>query len=226
MIATLPKTSPALTILIADDHWVVRESLKQVAHSIDAAVEIKEASSFEEALSILDRHPYIGLILVDLVMPGVKDFEGLELLRRRFPAIPVAVISIHEDPDYVRQAIQNGVIGYIPKSANAEEIRLALTRIFEGEVYFPRDLLTRSWPVSGSETEETQETSPRLSEREDEILTLLGEGKGIQDIAEVLGITPQTVRVHLGNAMRKLGLKNREAAIRFAVTRSGKGGDR
>ena len=226
MVAALPKSAPALTILIADDHWVVRESLKQVAHSIDASVDIKEASTFEEALAILDQHPYIGLILVDLVMPGVKDFQGLELLRRRFPALPVAVISIHEDPDYVRQAIQNGVIGYIPKSANADEIRRALTRIFEGEVYFPRDLLTRSWPVAAEESAELPEQGPRLSEREDEILKLLGEGRAVNGIAKALGITPQTVRVHLGNAMRKLGLKNREAAILYAVTRSGKGSER
>jgi DNA-binding NarL/FixJ family response regulator len=226
MIAALPKSAPALTILIADDHWVVRESLKQVARGIDATVDIKEASTFEEALSILDDHPYIGLILVDLVMPGVKELQGLELLRRRFPAIPVAVISIHEDPDYVRQAIQNGVIGYIPKSANAEEIRRALTRIFEGEVYFPRDLLTRSWPVAAQDPAADSEQGPRLSEREDEILTLLGEGRAVNGIAKALGISPQTVRVHLGNAMRKLGLKNREAAIRFAVTRSGKGSER
>jgi DNA-binding NarL/FixJ family response regulator len=226
MIAALPKSAPALTILIADDHWVVRESLKQVARSIDATVDIKEASTFEEALSILDDHPYIGLILVDLVMPGIKELQGLELLRRRFPTIPVAVISIHEDPDYVRQAIQNGVIGYIPKSANAEEIRRALTRIFEGEVYFPRDLLTRSWPVAPQDPAVESEQGPRLSERENEILTLLGEGRAVNGIAKALGITPQTVRVHLGNAMRKLGLKNREAAIRFAVTRSGKTSER
>jgi DNA-binding NarL/FixJ family response regulator len=226
MIAALPKAAPALTILIADDHWVVRESLKQVARSIDATVDIKEASTFEEALSILDNHPYIGLILVDLVMPGVKELQGLELLRRRFPTIPVAVISIHEDPDYVRQAIQNGVIGYIPKSANAEEIRRALTRIFEGEVYFPRDLLTRSWPIANETSTMSSDQGPRLSEREDEILRLLGDGRAVNSIAKTLGITPQTVRVHLGNAMRKLGLKNREAAIRFAVTRSGKAGER
>lgn len=227
MSAPLPKSSPALTILIADDHWVVRESLKQVARSIDAAVTILEAATLEETIAALERHPYVGLILVDLVMPGIKDFEGLELLRRRYPAIPVAVISIHEDPDYVRQAIQNGVIGYIPKSANAEEIRRALTRIFGGEVYFPRDLLTRSWPVAAeAETDEPQHDGPRLSEREDEIITLLGEGRSVNDIADALSITPQTVRVHLGNAMRKLGLKTREAAVLYAVQRAAKGSER
>ena len=224
----LPRSPPALTILIADDHWVVRESLKQVSRGIDASVDIMEAATLEEALAILERRPDVGLILVDLVMPGIKDFEGLELLRRRFPSIPVAVISIHEDADYVRQAIQNGVIGYIPKSASADEIRLALTRIFGGEVYFPRDLLTRSWPVAADApaADSQPPDGPRLSEREDEILTLLGEGRAVPEIAGILGITAQTVRVHLGNAMRKLGLKNREAAILHAATRSGKIGGR
>lgn len=228
MIAPAPKLSPAMTILIADDHWVVRESLKQVARGIDSAIEIREAATLEETIAVLESTAHISLILVDLVMPGITDFEGLELLRRRFPSIPVAVVSIHEDPDYVRQAIQNGVIGYIPKSASASEIRRALTRILEGEVYFPRDLLTRSWQPdqdaqrAGSPVAE----GPRLSEREDDVLKLLGQGRAIPEIAETLGITPQTARVHLGNAMRKLGLKNREAAILYAARSYGKtGGD-
>ena len=228
MTAPLRKPASAMTILIADDHWVVRESLKQVARGIDAGVDIKEAASLEEAIVILERSGPISLILIDLVMPGMKDFEGLELLRRRFPSIPVAVISIHEDPDYVRQAIQNGVIGYIPKSANAEEIRRALTRIFEGEVYFPRDLLTRSWPgaAESATNDENDPNAPRLSEREDEVMKLLGGGHAVSEIAELLGITAQTARVHLGNAMRKLGLRNRESAILYASRRYDNSGGR
>lgn len=227
MTAPLRKSAAAMKILIADDHWVVRESLKQVARGIDAGVDIKEAATLEEACNVLECNPSIGLILIDLVMPGVKDFEGIELLRRRFPTIPVAVISIHEDPDYVRQAIQNGVIGYIPKSANAEEIRRALTRIFDGEVYFPRDLLTRSWSGAADQTRDDafQTEGVRLSDREDEVMKLLGGGHAVAEIAELLGITAQTARVHLGNAMRKLGLRNRETAILYASQRYGKAGE-
>ena len=205
---------------------MVRESLKQVARGIDPEIEIREAATLEETIAVLESTANIGLILVDLVMPGITDFEGLELLRRRFPSIPVAVISIHEDPDYVRQAIQNGVIGYIPKSASASEIRRALTRILEGEVYFPRDLLTRSWHHSQGTPREDGKAAegPRLSEREEDVLKLLGRGRAIPEIAVNLGITPQTARVHLGNAMRKLGLKNREAAILYAVRNYGTAG--
>lgn len=222
--APAPHHSPAMTLLIADDHWVVRESLKRVARTIDPAIAIEEASNFDEALAAIDRNPAVNLLLVDLIMPGFAEFEGLELLRRRFPAIPVVVFSIHEDPDYVRRAIQHGVIGYVPKSADAAEIQLALTRVFSGEVYFPRELLARTWtpprpePVTGNPTSPTT----ALTSREDEILTLLGLGKSVADIAGLLAITRQTVRVHLGNAMRKLGLRNREAAIRFAVAHAAK----
>lgn len=228
MTAPLRKPAPAMTILIADDHWVVRESLKQVARGIVSGVDIEEAASLEEAVGFLERNSSISLILIDLVMPGMKDFEGLELLRRRFPSIPVAVISIHEDPDYVRRAIQNGVIGYIPKSATAEEIRRALTRIFDGEVYFPRDLLTRSWPGAAEPAagEAGDADAPRLSEREDEVMKLLGGGHAVSEIAELLGITAQTARVHLGNAMRKLGLRNRESAILYASRHYVKAGGR
>ncbi|MFO1151701.1 MAG: response regulator transcription factor [Alsobacter sp.] len=217
-----PRAAP-ITLLIADDHWVVRESLKSVARSIDPAVVVEEASNFDEALAVLHQNPAINLLLVDLIMPGFAEFEGLELLRSRYPGTPIVVFSIHEDPEYVRRAIQHGVIGYVPKSADAAEIQRALSRVMGGEVYFPRDLLTRTWSAAKPEepARSAQAASP-LTAREDEILVLLGRGKSTADIAGLLAITRQTVRVHLANAMRKLGLKNRESAIRFAVAHAAK----
>lgn len=210
-----------LTILIADDHWVVRETLKQVARSLNEGFQIIEASSFDEVLATLERTPTVGLLLIDLIMPGFDEFAGLNLLRGRYPAIPVVIVSIHEDPDHVIQAIQHGVIGYIPKSASAEEIKLALTRVISGEVSFPRGIISRTRPASS----ETTAPNPRhqssriggLTNREREILAMLGRGMGLQDIADALVISRQTVRVHLGNAMKKLAIHTREAAIGFAI---------
>ena len=211
----------SLTILIADDHWVVRESLKQVARGLDQDSCIEEAASFDEALAVLERNSNIDLLLVDLIMPGFKEMDGLRLIRKKYPSIPVVIVSVHEDPAYVMQAIRHGVVGYIPKSAGAEEIRLALSRVIAGEVAFPRDIISRAQIGGPDLTMKEDAVAARrtgeLTRRESEILVRLGRGMSILDIATDLMINRQTVRIHLGNAMKKLDLQTREAAIHYAV---------
>lgn len=219
----VPDLGSPLTILIADDHWVVRESLKQVAQSLDRNLRIEEAGGFNEALAVLQQNPDVGLLLIDLVMPGFTEMEGLRLIRSRFPSIPIVIVSVHEDPNYVLRAIQHGVIGYIPKSSGPEEIQQALQRVLAGEVTFPRELIARGWSEQATEESPPPQDPSRpatLSRREVEILVLLGQGGSVQDIAEQLGISRQTVRVHVGNAMRKLDLRTRESAIRYSVENS------
>lgn len=212
---------PSMKILIADDHWVVRESLKQVTKQLSRNFEPIEASDFKEVMDILAEHPTVGLMLIDLIMPGFGEFEGLRQLRSRYPEIPIVVISIHDDPEYVLQAIGHGVIGYIPKSAGAEEIIRALTRVISGEVSFPRHIIERSGVDSPRASRRSQADEgfdlDVLTSRERGILALIGAGTPVSKIALKLAISPQTVRVHLGNAMRKLDLKNREETIHFAV---------
>ncbi len=214
----------ALKLLIADDHWVVRQSLKQVARGLDDDVSVLEASSFVEAVSVLEQNPGIGLLLVDLIMPGFNEFEGLRLIRNKFPSIPVVIVSVHEDSEYVLRAIQHGVIGYIPKSANALEIKHALSRVLAGEVAFPRDILARTQAEPAAVSTKPPAASfpgADLTRREAEIMVMLGGGAPVSEIADTLEISRQTVRVHLGNAIKKIGLKSREAAIRFAVENAG-----
>lgn len=212
-----------MQILFADDHWIVRESLKQVVLQVSEELEAFEADNFDAALAILDTHPSIELMLVDLIMPGFNEFEGLRKLRLHYPEIPIVVVSVHEDADYVLKSIAHGVIGYIPKSASPKDIVHALDRVLSGEVSFPRHLIAQA----GVGPQKLQEVkTPKasgtdlnvLTKRERSVLELIGVGLTINNIASRLDITPQTARVHLGNAMKKLGLKNRNEAIRFAVT--------
>ena len=214
--------APSMKGLIADDHWVVRESLKQVTKQLSRNFEPIEASDFAGVMEVLDEHPTVGLMLIDLIMPGFNEFEGLRQLRAKYPEIPIVVISIHDDPEYVLQAIGHGVIGYIPKSAGAEEIIRALTRVISGEVSFPRHIIERSGVDSTRATARRSQAAEGvdldvLTSRERGILALVGAGTPVSKIALKLAISPQTVRVHLGNAMRKLDLKNREETIHFAV---------
>lgn len=223
MIDRAPSFSSPRTILIADDHWVVRESLKQVAQGLDSTLRVEEAGGFDEALAVLRENPDVGLLIIDLIMPGFSEMEGLRLIRSSYPSLPIVIVSVHDGPNYVLRAIQHGVIGYIPKSSGPEEIQHALQRVLAGEVAFPRELIARSWSEGNPEELAPPRDSLRptgLSRRESEIMLLLGQGSSIQDISEALSISRQTVRVHLGNAMRKLELRTREAAVRYAIENS------
>lgn len=235
-----------MKILIADDHWVVRQSLKQVMRRLRQTLETFEAETFDEAAALLVEHPDIDLMLIDLVMPGFDAFEGLHKLRTNFPDVPVVVVSVHEDVDHVLRSLEHGVIGYVPKSAGGSEIERALERVLAGEVSFPRRIIERSaggsnpklaaepagtpaapapppTPASPSTPalDDVRDELDLLTPRERDVLGLLGRGYSVKRIAEEFDLSNQTVRVHLGNAMRKLNIRDRSAAMHYAIGRFG-----
>ncbi|HEY0291485.1 MAG TPA: response regulator transcription factor [Hansschlegelia sp.] len=215
-----------MNILIADDHWLMRKSLREVLQKLDRSHVVHEASSFDESVAILERESEIDLVLADLVMPGFNEVEGLARLRRAYPTVPVVVVSVHEDKERVMRALDLGVIGYIPKSSTGQEIEKAFERVLAGEIYVPRRLIERQGAVVAPPAVAAAPAPPRpepegldtLTGREREVLEFLGKGCSNQRIAEELGLSSHTVRVHLANMMRKLGLADRSAAIHYAVT--------
>jgi DNA-binding NarL/FixJ family response regulator len=213
-----------MKVLIADDHWMVRESLKQVIRRLEKVLDVYEAATFDEALALLHQHAGIDLMLVDLIMPGFDEFEGLQKLRGEFPDVPVVVISVHEDIEHVLQAVEHGVIGYIPKSSSGPEIERSFERILAGEVSFPRHIIETAL---GRRARASKTSPPKavadhriesLTNREREVLSLLGKGYSVSRIADSLGLSSHTVRVHLGHLMKKLGLADRSATIHYAVS--------
>ena len=225
-----------MKILIADDHWVVRESLKQVMRRLQQTLDVFEAETFAEAETILAKHPDIDLMLVDLVMPGFEEFDGLRRLRAAFPDTPVVVISVHEDVDHVMRSLEQGVIGYIPKSSGGPEIERALERVLEGEVSFPRKIIERSSSPSAARAPApvppravAQPAAPiaperdadNLTARERDVLSLLGQGYSVKRIANELELSSQTIRVHLGNVMKKLNMRDRSEAVHYAISTYG-----
>ena len=212
-----------MKVIIADDHWVVRQSLKQVMRRLHQTLETYEAETFGELTALLEEHPDTSLILQDLVMPGFEELGGLRELRSKFPDVPVVVVSVHEDVDHVIRSVEQGVIGYIPKSAGGPEIERALERVLAGEVSFPRRIIERSsTPADPPKQAAGNRDLGALTERERDVLSLLGSGSSVKSIAEELGLSSQTVRIHLGNAMRKLNLRDRTSAVHYAVTHFGR----
>lgn len=193
-----------MKVLIADDHWFIRDSLKHVVKAVRLTLEPLEADDFDQAIELMRQHSDVELMLIDLVMPGFSEFDGLRALRSLYPDVPIAVISVHEDREFVMKAIAEGVVGYIPKSAGGAEILRALTLVIDGGVYFPRNILqrTNNDPLPRSQ-------SPQLTPREEEVLDLVCTGQNNSAIASQLGLSPHTVRVHIRNLMIKLNAKDR-----------------
>ena len=212
-----------MKVLIADDHWIVRESLKQVVKRLHQELDVLEAATFEEAIHTLSRHPDTDLMLIDLIMPGFDEFDGLARLRARFPEVPVVVVSVHEDVEHILRSVEQGVIGYIPKSAGGPEVERAIERVLAGEVWFPRRIIERSGkgaslgPRGTGEAGQSGRETEVLTKREYEVLMLLGQGLSVQRIAVELTLSAHTVRVHIGNLMKKLDLHDRSSTIRYAV---------
>src|SRR5271154_755771 len=133
--------TPAATthLVIADDHPLFRDALRQAVASVVTSARIGEAGSFEELIALLDQDSDVDLVLLDLTMPGISGFSGLIYLRAQFPAIPVVIISASDDGGTIRQSLDFGASGFIPKRFGVETLRDALVKVLDGDVWVPVD---------------------------------------------------------------------------------------
>ncbi len=216
-------TNP-IKILAADDHWIARSALANLLRSMDRVPEVLEACDFDETLKLVAANPDLDLILLDLVMPGTDGMEGLETLRRNAPEIPVIVVSVNDDRAMVLKAVSLGAAGYVPKTSSGEAILSAIQRVLAGDLALPRRIIER-YNVQQSEEVEKQdpgESSPQeteLTARQEQILELMGSGLSNAQIAQKLGISINTVRVHIHGLVRRLRLQSRTQAALYAARR-------
>lgn len=209
----------SLRIVFADDHRLVREALAPFIQRLAPTVRLDEASTVDEAISLLENNTQCDLILLDLNMPGMDGFEGFNRLQHVAPDTPIAVLSGSIDPSDVSQALAHGAAGYIPKTTAGTTLVNALQIILAGEVYVPPALMTAQ-ANRGSGTGGTRETrTVPLADRQMDVLKALAEGLTNKEIARRLGIAEITVKVHLQSIYRKLGVSNRTEALAAALNR-------
>lgn len=200
-----------MDILIADDHPLFRDALRRaVAHALPDAG-IVEADSVAALLEMVEAHPDADLLLLDLNMPGAQGFSALVHLRGQFPQVPVVVISAREEASIMRQAIEYGASGFIPKSANLETITQALQEVLDGQVWLPPALATASVPTATDADLAARIAS--LTPQQFRVLCMLGEGLLNKQIAWELGVSEATVKAHMTAIMRKLGASNRTQVL-------------
>ena len=206
------------TVLIADDHPLFREAVRDVVGRLFAAkgweFACVEATTLDEALAVAGDASDLDLILLDLYMPGTRDLSGLVALRAKQPATPIVVVSSLSDSDTVRRAMTCGAAGFIPKSSSKELMVNALQLVLAGGIYLPRELLDAA-PASRRAAGEPQDSTlpDRLTPRQVAVLARLAQGKSNKEIARELAISDLTVKAHVTAILRSLGVTTRAQAI-------------
>jgi len=207
-----------IRLLLVDDHAVVRSGLRMLLAS-EADVEIVgEAGSGSEAVSAAgSARP--NVILMDIGLPDMTGIEAARVIKAKFPTIYIVALTIHEDEEYFFKMLEAGASGYVPKRAAPEELLTAIRAASKGEVYlYPSlaKLLVKDY-LSQEREQENKPTLDGLTDREQEVLSLLAEGATNDEIASSLVISPKTVERHRENIMHKLNLHSRAELVRYAI---------
>ncbi len=203
-----------IRVVIVDDHAILRSGLRRVLEA-EADIEVVgEAESAERAVfEALATKP--DVLLMDVVMPGTSGIEGMPAVLQAVPEAKVLILSMQDDPRYVREAFAVGASGYVLKEAADTEVVGAVRAVAAGERYVHPALGARLIAAEAEERKRAEEDP--LSEREREVLRLLALGHTNQEIAEQLYISVRTAETHRAHIMRKLGLSSRAELVRHAL---------
>ncbi|MCX7792426.1 MAG: response regulator transcription factor [Chloroflexaceae bacterium] len=208
-----------LTIVLADDHHVVRSGLRVLLENEMNCTVVGEAGNGPEALAMVERlQP--DLLIADLIMPGLSGLEVARQTRIVSPNTRIVILSMHADESYVREALRAGVTAYVLKETLSTEFLYAIQQAAQGHRYLSPPLSDRAIDAYASQTAETNlDLYETLTAREREILYLAAQGLTSAEIAEHLMIGVRTVDTHRASMMRKLGLHTPLDLIRYAVRR-------
>jgi two-component system response regulator NreC len=203
-----------IRVLIVDDHAVVRSGLHLLLESESDIEVVAEAGDVKEAVfESRDKKP--DVVLMDVVMPGQSGIEGVPQVLKEAPAAKVLVLSMQDDPRYVREAFSVGAAGYVLKEAADAEVVAAVREVAAGGRYVHPALGARL--VAAEAEAKAREEADPLSEREREVMRLLALGHTNQEIARMLYISVRTAETHRAHIMQKLRLSTRAELVRYAI---------
>jgi len=208
-----------MKILIADDHAMVRRGLCMLLDRLFDDLTVEGVSTIEELLRHADKSPPPDIILLDLFMPDTSGLNGLDMVRKAFPNVAVAIISASEDPDDVLASIRHGASGFILKSSDDKVLKLAVSLILSGETYVPSHVLGLSVnkldPRPGKKPSLFPDGNPlgQLTQREYSVLNLLMKGQSNKEIARHLDLLESSVKKYIGLIFKKLNVTNRTHAV-------------
>lgn len=198
--------------LLADDHPLMREGVRQVLAQLDPPVEIIDAHDYPSLFAQTAAHADLDLAVVDLNMPGFVGMQGITQFRNRFPDVPLVVLSASESPHDIRTAFEAGALGYIPKAASTAVMLSALRQVLSGDLYMPSCLSEGGLHTpAAADFEDLQHSG--LTARQLEVARLLAQGCPNKAIAGMLSMSESTVKVHIAAIFRALKVSNRTEAV-------------
>lgn len=202
----------AETVIVADDHPLFRTAIKEALEADQGETRFLEASSFESLQELVDHNRDVDLVLLDLHMPGVSGFAGLVYLCKKYPSVPVVIISANEDPVVIQRALQHGAAGFIPKSSSIDTITRAIACVLMGEIWTPESTLS-NLPGNNVSELELAERMAQLTPQQFKVLMMMSQGLLNKQIAFELKVSEATVKAHVTAIMNKLGVNNRTQAV-------------
>lgn len=199
-------------VIVADDHPLFRTAIKEALQASQGQTTFLEANSFESLQLLVDDNQDVDLVLLDLHMPGVSGFAGLVYLCKRYPSVPVVIISANEDPVVIQRALDHGAAGFIPKSSDIKTITNAINDILMGEIWAP---VSTQANLPGKNVSELAlaERMAQLTPQQFKVLMMVSQGMLNKQIAYDMGISEATVKAHVTAIMNKLGVSNRTQAV-------------
>jgi DNA-binding NarL/FixJ family response regulator len=204
-------------IVIVDDHPLFRKGLEQLIHSEVTFAVCGEAGNAAEAMEVI-RKLTPDLAIADLSLPGANGIELIKNIRAEFPKLPILVVSMHDESLYALRALRAGAEGYVMKHEAMANVIQAIHEVFNGRPYLSPAMAAQViTKFTHPQTEGETDAVERLSDRELEILELIGKGREIRQIAKLLHLSPKTVETHRAHIKEKLQLKNAREVARFAV---------
>lgn len=213
-----------IRVLLADDHTLVRGGIRALLRDLPRVEVIAEANDGREALSLIQSHQP-DIVLMDIAMSGMNGLEATNRIHHEFPQVRVIILSMHQNEEYVLQALRAGASGYLLKDAGLAELDIALHAVARGETYLSppvsrhviSDYVRRVGIDDVQDDTAVQSPLDRLTDRQREILQLIAEGQTTQQIAHRLSIGVKTVETHRMQLMERLDIHDIAGLVRFAI---------
>lgn len=212
----MSKVKDKIEIIIADDHMMIREGLKQLLELGGTMKVIAEANDGEECLNLLNKKIHPDILLLDINMPKKNGIEVLEYIKQNKIPVKVLILTVHNEVEYLLKAVDIGIDGYLLKDSSYDELKEAIDVVISGNTYIQPSLL----PALNESMEDyalDKEKIECLTKRELDVLRLISEGCSNKKISDELTISERTVKNHISHIFRKIDVEDRTQAAVFAI---------